>query len=182
MSSLKEKRMKLTDEEIKGIMSRFNVLPVLETEKAIVFPTCCHNEIGGSHKLYYYKEDKIFKCFTECNAMFDIFDLVQKVDKLRGGRMNLPEAIEFVGFKNDEKTYKENEDLIYLRKLTQSTESLETDEDFDKIQILDAKFMDRFTFNIEGLSPWISEGIGIDALKKFSIRYDITKNAIIIPH
>lgn len=182
MSSLKEKRMKLTEEEIKGIIARFNVLPVHETDKAIVFPTCCHNETGGSHKLYYYKEDKIFKCFTECNALFDIFDLIQKMDKLRGGRMNLPEAIEFVGFKNDEKIYKENEDLIYLRKLTQSIDSLETDEDFDKIEILDANFMDRFSFNIEGLSPWISEGIGIEALKKFSIRYDITKNAIIIPH
>ena len=182
MSSFKEKRMRLTEEEIKGILAKFDVLPAYETDKAIVFPTCCHNAVGGSHKLYYYKEDKMFKCFTECDALFDIFDLIQRMDKLRGGRMSLREAVEFVGFKNDEKVYKENKDLIYLQKLTKSMESLEADEDSDKIEILDPNFMDRFSFNTEGLSPWISEGIGIDALKKFSIRYDITQNAIVIPH
>ena len=34
--------------------------------------------------------------------------------------------------------------------------------------------MDRYTFNLTGIDPWIKEGISVDALKKFNIKYDST--------
>ena len=55
----KELREQLTDDSIKSILSQFDVEPVFETEDAIVFPTCCHNLVGGSPKLYYYKSNKL---------------------------------------------------------------------------------------------------------------------------
>ena len=37
-----------------------------EKEKYIIFPTICHNEDASqaSRKLYYYKDNKFFVCYT----------------------------------------------------------------------------------------------------------------------
>ena len=64
MISFKELREQLTDESIKNILGQFNVEPAEETSDFIVFPTCCHNLEGGSNKLYYYKDSKLFHCYT----------------------------------------------------------------------------------------------------------------------
>ena len=43
--------------------------------------TICHN--GNSHKLYYYDNTKLFKCYTDCEEdSFDIFELVLKVKNI----------------------------------------------------------------------------------------------------
>ena len=71
----------------------------------ILCKTICHG--GDSHKLYYYDNTKLFKCYTGgCSAdgsdAFDIFELTRKVmsreqPKAReDSDWNLPEAIEKV--------------------------------------------------------------------------------------
>ena len=60
----------------------FTLLEELDAEPQmygdqIVAKTICHG--GDSHKLYYYEEQRLFKCFTKCGDSFDIFDLVSKV-------------------------------------------------------------------------------------------------------
>ena len=46
----------------------------------IISRTICHNPAGeGSHKLYYYDNTKLFKCFTDCGETFDVFELIQKI-------------------------------------------------------------------------------------------------------
>ena len=46
----------------------------------IISRTICHNPPGhGSFKLYYYDNTKLFKCFTQCNDTFDIFELTLKI-------------------------------------------------------------------------------------------------------
>ena len=44
-----------------------------------IFQTICHNESGGSYKLYYYPDSRMFHCYTECGTSFDLYELVQKV-------------------------------------------------------------------------------------------------------
>ena len=89
MISFKELREQLTDESIKNILGQFNVEPAEETSDFIVFPTCCHNLEGGSNKLYYYKDSKLFHCYTECNSTFDIFSLLQKMYAFRSKEIAL---------------------------------------------------------------------------------------------
>ena len=84
MSRIKDLRMQLSEEDIKNILARYGVFTHTETDVALIFPTACHNHEGGSPKLYYYKEDKIFRCYTECGSMFDIFDMITKLTKIRG--------------------------------------------------------------------------------------------------
>lgn len=185
MSSLKEMRMRLSEEDIKNILAKMGVFTVGETETALVFPTVCHNETGGSPKLYYYKNEKIFKCYTQCNHMFDIFTLIQKIDGVRGMETTLPQAIEFTGLDNTEYAETPKEalaDLEYLRKLKDSHNSLTAEDFSEKIEILDPNLANEFIPSLSGLKPWLDEGISAAALEKYNIRYDEENNAITIPH
>lgn len=55
------------------------------TDFGFIAGTICHNEPGeGSHKLYYYENTKLFRCYTGCDSTFDIFELACKIHDRRG--------------------------------------------------------------------------------------------------
>lgn len=179
--NFKDLREQLTDESIKNILAQFNVEPVLEDEKKIIFPTCCHNLDGGSPKLYYYKDNKLFHCYTECNGAFDVFTLLQKMYRLRGQEITLRQAVEVCDLDASEITPEDlqmrvDDDIRYMQELNaRHLEPL-------KIRTYDKKILNQFSFDYMGLMPWMQEGIGIEAMQKFNIRYDAAKQAIIIPN
>lgn len=189
MIKFKELREQLTDESIKNILLEFNVEPVAEDEDKIIFPTCCHNLTGGSPKLYYYKSNKMFHCYTHCAATFDIFTLLQKMYKLRDKDITLYDAIqicnldvdEVENLENDPDHIANNEDLVRLQSLNNIVlPNLDNDElTFRKY---DKKVLRHFSFDYDGLMPWIKEGMTVDALQRFNIKYDVVQNAIIIPN
>jgi hypothetical protein len=181
MSRIKDLRMKLTEEEIKNILAKYGAFVHTETEDALIFPTVCHNVDGGSPKLYYYKEDKIFRCYTECNGMFDIFDLLGKMHKLRGETITLNHAIDLTGVQRDigQVDSQVLEDLEYLKKLSSINNKVVNE---NTVRILDNNILNSFMYNEVGVQPWIEEGISELALNRFNIKYDSTKNAIIIPN
>jgi DNA primase len=179
--------MKLTEDQIKNILGKVGAFPSLETDKALVYPTVCHNIEGGSPKLYYYKNEKIFKCYTGCNHQFDVFDLIIKMKKLRGEEMTLKEAIEFTGIEQDQQFSQEvYNDLEYLKRLKTkgSLELLFSEEENDQKaeEVLDINILSRYPYNEIGVASWLNEGISESAMKKFQIGYDPIKNAIIIPN
>lgn len=179
--NFRELREQLTDETIKALLDQYNVQPYTEDDRAIVFPTCCHNLEGGSPKLYYYKDSKLFRCYTECNETFDIFTLLQKMHKLRGREITLRQAVQLcdldvVGVDLPERDDVE-EDLRYLQEISQS--NAYTASDFSSY---DRKVLNQFPFDYIGMTPWLREGIGVEALQKFNIRYDSIHDAIVIPN
>lgn len=77
-------------ENVYDILEYFGAEPEMYSDY-IISRTICHNGIGeGSKKLYYYFENNMFNCYTECGA-FDIFELVEKVKNI-----DLNSAIYFV--------------------------------------------------------------------------------------
>lgn len=181
MSRIKDLRMKLTEDEIKNILARYGAFVHTETDLALIFPTVCHNHSDGSPKMYYYKEDKIFRCYTECNGMFDIFDLLSKIHKIRGETITLNQAIDFTGVERDvsEVDPMVLKDLEYLKRLTSITTKVVNENEVRK---LDINILNSFIYNSVGVLPWLEEGISENAMHRFSIKYDSTKNAIIIPN
>ena len=180
VSSLKDLRYKLTENQIISVMHKFNVDPVYITETAIIFPTACHNLVGGSPKLYYYKADHIFKCYTHCNDMFDIFTLIVKMQALRGVTYTIGQAIDLCGL--DRSSF-----------LTEKEGSIQTDIDYlynlqniknDLIELptIDNQILDRFVFDKNVLNQWAEEGISFDTMRKYGIKYDPVDNCIIIPN
>lgn len=179
---IKEMRESMTHDQIKEVLEKYGVNHIYENQIYIQYPTCCHNLEGGSHKLYYYKDSHMFRCYTECDSMFDVFELVQKMEELREHDCSLPEAIRIVGFdpsdeeEKDVDKVEEKEAIDYLKKINQTALPRMT---YTGIQ---NDVLNNFTFNEKYLEPWISEGITTEALQAFNIRYDVTNLIIIIPH
>lgn len=177
---LKELRQKLTEEDVIRVLGKYDVHPVYITDRAIIFPTACHNVSGGSPKLYYYKNDHIFKCYTECNDTFDIFELLIKMHKLRSSEISIYDAVRICGL--DTSTISETsqtnskEDIEYLYNL------LYTKNEIIDLPHIDDKIMERFVFDKTALSIWTEEGISYDTMKKYGIAYDPIDNCIIIPN
>ena len=99
MSNIDFKQLKenLSSNDIINILSKFNVKYIKDSDNYCIFPTVCHNLNGGSPKLYYYKDSHMFKCYTECEGVFDIFNLIIKMQKLRGNNISVYEAIKLCG-------------------------------------------------------------------------------------
>jgi hypothetical protein len=143
----------------------------------LIYQTVCHD--GDSHKLYYYHENKMFHCYTECGDSFDIFELVK-----RNRGCTFVEAINYVcrllGITEKREGFISNDiikdwDLInrYVKINPSSTEQVN---------------MPTFNSNILNLFKdyyhitWLNDNISYDAMDKFNIKYDIIRNKIIIPH
>ena len=182
MSSIKDLRMQLKEEDIKNILAKFGVFVHTDTEGALIFPTVCHNDTGGSPKLYYYKNEKIFKCYTECNAMFDIFDLIMRIHKTRDEEITLRQAIEMTGLENDYQIIDKEilSDLEYLQQLSKVANSIIDEE--NEIRVLSKSILNNFPFDEIGNKPWIDEGISQEAMDRFTIGYNKYLNAITIPN
>ena len=86
MIDLDKLQKDLTKEDIINIMTDLGADRVLDTNGGLIFPTICHNEFSeeASMKLYYYFDNHIFRCYTECDEVFNIFTLIDKRFKLLG--------------------------------------------------------------------------------------------------
>ena len=69
---------KLNIEAIIELMKNLGAEDYIEKDTYIQFQTICHNEdiTDASHKLYFYKESKLFVCYTECGTM-NIFQFLK---------------------------------------------------------------------------------------------------------
>ena len=169
----------------------------------IVSRTICHNPPGqGSHKLYYYDNTKLFKCYTQCpEDTFDLFQLVIKIKNLAGDRIiywskdavqtsrpwDLPDAVRYVaiyyGFEAPNESFFEKhielQDWQFLSKL----EAKKLSKTSNPIISL-KKFDDGFLKNMvqPRLIPWEKEGITPEVIKKHNICYDAKNQGIVIPH
>jgi hypothetical protein len=178
----KDMRDSLTPDQIKEILEKYGVNSVHENKMYIQFPTCCHNIEGGSHKLYYYKDSNMFQCYTECHSLFDIFTLVQKMEELRDRECSLPQAIRIVGLDPNDRTednpdkIEEKQAIDYLNKINQAS--------IPRINYtgIQNDVLNNFIFSEKYLEPWIKEGITIETLQAFNIKYDVANLIIIIPH
>ncbi len=193
MIELNELLDSLTDEDIINIVCSLGADRYEQGDKSIIFPTICHNENAedASMKLYYYKENKKFHCYTECDSNFNLFTLIEKVFLLRGGNkvetkedkknpndfyfydtvlyvLNKAEDVDVVSFSGKDKVYKSQRDKFRRKKreieLPVYSENL--------LSIFEKSYP----------SIWLHEGITKESMDLFNIRYSISRNKIIIPH
>ena len=166
--------------DVCNILAKYGVAPCKEFQNYVVFPTCCHNLVGGSPKLYYYKSSKSFHCYTECGESFDIFTLIQKMEKLRGNDISIVEAVRRCGFDNFTDTVssaikgvREHMNFLYKVRNRVSPQS--------NLKTINDETLNRFVFDTNVLKIWEKEGISFNTMRKFGISYDPIDNCIIIP-
>ena len=90
---IEEIKNNLTLEQIEGLLIEFGGEPHRQGN-IIISKTVCH--CGESHKLFYYDNTKLFRCYTECSDTFDIFQLVIKIQNILGNKIALPQAITYI--------------------------------------------------------------------------------------
>ena len=144
--------------------------------------------IGGhSHKLYYYNNTKLFRCYTECSDTFDIYDLIVKNKKTEGINFTLYQAIQFVitffnltiSAENFSFSNEEISDWQILNKYEQ-TNSQEKQE-----KIIDFKFYDDKILKYlpkPKIPIWLKEGISQEVMNNCGIAFDPVLWGIVIPH
>ena len=163
--------------------------------------TICHNHIGdGSRKLYYYNNTKLFRCYTECDDTFDIFDLVRKVKNISQEKKvryneegkevlvdwSLYDAVQFVaiffGFEAENENFSQKrtklQDWDFLNKYEEN--SLIKNKQIIELHIYDDKIL-RYLPRPR-LKDWEDEGIAHDISVDYGICYDRHNNGIVIPH
>ena len=149
-----------------------------EDKGYLICPTICHNPIdeAESMKLYWYQNNKIFRCYTECNEAMSIFTLYQKFMFLNYHRVEFDEAVDYVKkclkkiVLSDKKKYKSDinfEQYKFDSSIPQLTE-------YPK---------EMLTYFLPKHHPlWLHEGIKPEIMDKFHIGFWNRENKITIPH
>ena len=174
----------LTIEQINDLLASLGGDPILKGN-IIISRTICHN--GESHKLYYYDNTKLFRCYTECSDTFDIFDLIIKNKKAEGLEYSLPQAITFIikyynlQIRNDDFQISEadTEDWKILKKYEQNNIG-EKEEKIINLKFYDDKILKYLPK--PRILPWESEGITKEVMDFCHICYDPIYQGIVIPH
>ncbi len=184
-----EIKEKLTTDMVFDIVYEFGGEPKM-TNFGFVAATICHNIAGeGSHKLYYYENTKLFRCYTGCDSTFDIFELIQKIKLLLQPNYNwtLYDSIRWVSARyNWSPSSRAEDDIAILPDwaILDKYDKLVQDENLSaqaiQLKEYDNSILTKLSY--PKISSWIAEGITQEVMKKNKIGYYPGGEQITIPH
>lgn len=183
-----EIRNALTAENIFDLLQEWGADPEY-TNFGILSHTICHNHPGeGSKKLYYYDNSGLFKCYTGCDAYFDIFELTIKIMDIQHGRVfDLNDAVRWIaqrfglaGSIEDRPEGDDLEDWKYLANYDR-IEDIELKSNKIVLKEYDDSILDRFNYNVR-IKPWLDEGIAGSVIENARIGFYAGGDQITIPH
>ena len=157
----------ITLDDVKTFLESLGVNQIaMYPEKGyLVCPTICHNPLHAaeSMKLYWYQNNKIFRCYTECNEAMSIFTLYKKFMDINEDRkisddeaeMYVKHCLKQIVHVNQRKKYKDNLDLEKY-KYTKN------------IPILDEYPTEILSYFTKYYHPlWLKDGITKEAMDNF---------------
>ena len=168
----------LKDEAIIHLMTELGADRYEDRGDFIIFPTICHNvdSSEASMKLYFYKKNKMFVCYTECGR-FSIFKFLRTYYETRQIEYDWYQDIYEVVCNCS--SFKQKEGFI-----KPAYKSLKERYSVARKEIhlpeYSPNVLDCFIKHYP--SEWLNDGISIAAMDKFNISYSISQNKIIIPH
>ena len=196
-----ELKENLTIEQVFELVAEFGGEPRMQGNFFIA-RTICHNPAGeGSHKLYYYDNTKLFRCYTDCGTTFDIYELICKIKNhnqeyktyySREGKQiqrewQIFDAIEFVaiyfGYSAQTFDFQDSQEKLQDWKVFSNYERINnTEEQQQKVElkIFDDKILKHLPR--PRITPWEKEGISQEVMLHRGIAYDPKNQGIVIPH
>jgi hypothetical protein len=162
------------------------------TDFGIISSTICHNVPGeGSRKLYYYSNSTLFKCYTECDDSFDIFELTMKVMRIQNNKIfDLNDAVRYIAyhfgilnFDYKEENTTSLEDWSFLEKYDRIEEIIKDASFKDKIILkeYDDIILSRLNYSVKIL-PWLKDNISQQVMEQARIGFFPGPDQITIPH
>ena len=169
----------LSIEKLKELMGYLGSEYCKEEEGYLIFSSICHSN-PSSYKLYYYKESKVFHCYSACSCNYSIFDLIGQVLGLDFSD-SFKYLANFLGISINQqkkkagfnKTYS-NTDLKFLR--LQKNKNISVTP---KQQVYNDNILNLFDKAIT--QDWYEEGISLETAEKFELGFYINHNCMIIP-
>lgn len=159
------------------------------TDFGIISRTICHNSLeeGGSHKLYYYSNNSLFYCYTNCGS-FDIAQLVINVAKIQWDKeFDLNDALRWlasrfgiIGEIIPDEEYTNLEDWKIFERYS-GVKDIHPEERRIELKEYDRKILRNFDYSVL-IEPWMKDRICQYALIKAGIGYYPGGNQITIPH
>ena len=179
MNDLNQIADSLSSEEIIKLVTELGADRYTETETYILFPTICHNAdpTDAQMKLYYYKKNKRFHCYTECGDTFNIFTLFKR-------RYDLLE-IDYNFYTDIVLKIKEHSNLSipnqgFQNKYVSQMSKYDKQEIKMEISHLNPGILDIYSFF--PAPEWLDDGISVESMLAYNIKFSIDENKIIIPH
>lgn len=168
----------IDNDSIIHLMTELGADRYIEREDCIIFPTICHNvdSSEASMKLYFYKDTKLFVCYTG-EGNLSIFKFLKNYYETRQIDYNWYEDIYEV-VKNCS-TYKATDGFV-VEKYKSLHQHYEVKRKEKQLPEFPSHVLECF---VDCHAPeWIADGISEETMKKFNISYSISQNKIIIPH
>ena len=178
----------LTEENVFELLHEWGGDPV-PAPFGYICATICHNPPGeGSRKLYYYTNTGLFKCYTGCNAYFDIFELVTKVADIQWSKeFDLNDAVRWIaqrfGFSGELEDGSEEESLDDWKFLAnyERIQDISLKDNSILLKEYDPTILERFNYDVK-IGPWLREGIAQEAMERSMIGFYPGGDQITIPH
>lgn len=186
-----EIKQQLTFQQVYDYVSELGGNPKLGDGETFIAHTICHNPAcTGSHKLYYYGNTKLFRCYTECAGdAFDVFDLTRRAMKIqRNEEWSLGSAVRHVAryfgiTGSEDENFDEGQSRLQdweILKNYQENNSITNSKKIVEFKEFDEKILEHFPRPL--ITPWINEGITQEVMNARGICYDPVNQGIIIPH
>lgn len=165
----------LTIDQVFGLVAELGGDPRM-SNGSFVSRTICHG--GDSHKLYYYNNTHLFKCYTQCpEDSFDIYQLIMKVKSRESNEeWLLPRAINYVARYFGYELY--NDDFSDLQEKLPDWEIFNNYSRINSIndkQIVELKTYPEKILQYlptPRITPWEQEHIDTEVMKYHGIKYD----------
>ena len=162
-----------------------------ETTFGFIAGTICHNHPGeGSHKLYYYANTRLFRCYTGCDATFDVFELVCKVHNLsspKESQWGLGDGVRYIaskfGISGAAAAEEEQWGAVPNWQIFEKYDKIKVSkEDQKRIQLkeYDPIILDRMCY--PRIADWLDAGMKQDVLAANRIGFCPLTDQITIPH
>ena len=186
-------------DEIKESLTLDNIFDILNTfggnpeytNFGILSNTICHNPAGeGSRKLYFYENSMLFRCYTECDSYFDIYELVRKVAEIQWHEeYDLNDAVRWIAnyFHINGVYIEEEEDKLedwYLLSQYDRISNIHLNLKQQAEVVLkayDATVLEHLNYKVK-IHPWLKEGISQEVITNNIIGYYPGGDQITIPH
>lgn len=167
----------LTTENVIYILKQLGSTHIDKSEFGhILFQTVCH--CGSKHKLYYYIESKKFHCYTNCGQL-SIYDVIMSAKN-----MSFLQAKSYIhtllGIENTHTVETYLPQVSNNLEILDMYDSLGNEYTSDELKVYPDTVMKLFSDIY--YTGWVEEGITIETMRKFNIKYYALQHAIIIPH
>lgn len=177
MSQLTDMANHLSKDRVIELMQDLGADRYKETDKAIIFPTICHNHESedASMKLYYYPKTHTFHCYTDCGCTFNIFEMFKKRYELL--------KVEYDFYKDIVLKIEPSPISRKREEFIKPYESIyETQNHTPEINMPPINKGILQMYDFYPTAEWLNDGISEEAMRHYNILYSISDNKIIIPH